>query len=218
MTDVRTIETPHGDARLHTDRSRTPVATLLLGHGAGGGPEAVDLVALAKQLPRHGITVMRVEQPWRVAGKRIAPAPAILDEGLLAVADKLRTRTPLVLGGRSAGARSACRMAAKLGASGVLALSFPLHPPGKPERSRLDELAAVTVPVLVLQGENDPFGRPDEFPGSTELAVVPGGDHSLKVAKKGPITQEDALGLVVEATLEWMVREVIGNAVPSAGV
>lgn len=218
MTDVRLIPTPHGDARLHTDRSRTPIATLLLGHGAGGGPEAADLVALAKQLPRHGITVMRVEQPWRVAGNKIAPAPAILDEGLLAVADKLRTRTPLVLGGRSAGARSACRMAAKLGASGVLALSFPLHPPGKPEKSRLDELAAVAVPALVVQGENDPFGRPDEFPGSTELAVVPGGDHSLKVAKKGPISQDDALGLVVEATLEWMVREVMGNAERSAGV
>jgi predicted alpha/beta-hydrolase family hydrolase len=100
----------------------------------------------------------------------------------------------------------------------VLALSFPLHPPGKPEKSRVDELEAVGVPTLVIQGENDPFGRPEEFPGSTELTVVPGGDHSLKVPKRGPVTQEDALGIVVEATLEWIVREVAGNAVGGAGV
>ena len=218
MTTVRTIPTPHGDARVHTDRARSPFATLLVGHGAGGGIDALDLVALARSLPREGISVVRLEQPWRVAGKKIAPAPAILDDGLVAVADKLRVRTPLVLGGRSAGARSACRTSKHLGASGVLALSFPLHPPGKPDKSRVDELEAVGVPVLVIQGENDPFGRPEEFPGSTELAVVPGGDHSLKVPKKGPVSQDDALGIVVEATLEWIVREVVGNAVGSAGV
>ncbi|HET7689418.1 MAG TPA: alpha/beta family hydrolase [Nocardioidaceae bacterium] len=218
MTTVRSIPTPQGEARVHTDRSRSPFATLLVGHGAGGGVDAVDLVALAKALPREGISVVRLEQPWRVAGKKIAPAPALLDQALIAVADKLRVRTPLVLGGRSAGARSACRTSKHLGASGVLALSFPLHPPGKPDKSRVDELEAVGVPTLVIQGENDPFGRPEEFPGSTELAVVPGGDHSLKVPKKGLVSQEDALGIVVEATLEWIVREVVGNAVRGAGV
>lgn len=212
MSQVRTVGTPHGDARIHTDRSRSPIATLLVGHGAGGGVEALDLVALAKRLPREGISVVRLEQPWRVAGKKVAPAPKILDDCVVAVADQLRLRTPLVLGGRSAGARSACRMSKHLGASGVLALAFPLHPPGKPESSRVDELEAVAVPVLVVQGENDPFGRPDEFPGDTELALVPGGDHSLKVPKRGPVTQEDALGIVVEAALEWIVREVVGNA------
>ena len=212
MTQVRTVSTPRGDARVHTDRARSPFATVVVGHGAGGGIDAPDLVALAKALPREGITVVRLEQPWRVAGKKIAPAPAQLDEALVAVADRLRLRTPLVLGGRSAGARSACRTAKHLGASGVLALSFPLHPPGKPEASRVDELEAVGVPALVIQGENDPFGRPEEFPSDTELAVVPGGDHSLKVPKKGPISQEDAFGIVVEATLEWIVREVAGNA------
>lgn len=218
MTTVRTIPTRHGEARVHTDRARSPFATLLVGHGAGGGIDALDLVALAKSLPREGISVVRLEQPWRVAGKKIAPAPTILDEALVAVADKLRVRTPLVLGGRSAGARSACRTSKHLGASGVLALSFPLHPPGKPDKSRVDELEAVAVPVLVIQGENDPFGRPEEFPGSTELAVVPGGDHSLKVPKRGPVSQDDALGIVVEATLEWIVREVVGNAVGRDGV
>ncbi len=218
MTQVRAIATRHGDARVHVDRSRTPFATLLVGHGAGGGVDAADLVALAKRLPREGISVVRLEQPWRVAGKKVAPAPAILDECLVAVADKLRPRTPLVLGGRSAGARSACRQAHHLGAAGVLALSFPLHPPGRPDKSRLEELTAVQVPVLVVQGESDPFGRPEEFPGSTELSVVPGGDHSLRVPKRGDISQEDALGLVVEATLEWVVREVVGNVKRAAGV
>jgi predicted alpha/beta-hydrolase family hydrolase len=212
MSQIRVVQTPHGEARIHTDRSRSPIATLVVSHGAGGGVDALDLVALALRLPREGISVIRLEQPWRVAGKRIAPAPAVLDECLVAVADQLRPRTPLVLGGRSAGARSACRTAQHLGSSGVLALSFPLHPPGRPERSRIEELEAVAVPTLVVQGENDPFGRPEEFPASFELAVVPGGDHSLKVPKRGAVTQEDALGIVVEATLEWIVRDVVGNS------
>ena len=211
MTAVRTLPTPHGDARLHADRARRPSATLLLGHGAGGGVDAPDLVALARDLPREGITVLRLEQPWRVAGRRVAPAGRVLDECLVAVADRLRPRTPLVLGGRSAGARSACRSAHRLGASGVLALAFPLHPPGRPESSRLTELTAVTVPVLVVQGDRDPFGGPEEFPAETPLGVVPGGDHGLAVPKRGALTQPDAWGLVVEAVLEFVVREVVGN-------
>ena len=211
MTDVRTLSTPHGDARLHADRSRRPFATLLLGHGAGGGTDAPDLAALARDLPREGITVLRLEQPWRVAGRRVAPAGAVLDACLVSVADRLRPRTPLVLGGRSAGARSACRTAHHLGAVGVLALAFPLHPPGRPEASRLEELTAVRVPTLVVQGDRDPFGRPEEFPSAPPLVVVPGGDHGLAVPKRGPLSQEDAWGLVVEAVLEFVVRDVVGN-------
>ena len=210
-TAVRTVPTPHGDARLHTDRSRHPIATLVLGHGAGGGVDARDLEALAAALPRNGVTVVRLEQPWRVAGRKIAPRPQILDECLVAATDKLRVRTPLVLGGRSAGARSAARTARTIGASGCLALSFPLHPPGKPERSRLDELEGAGVPTLVVQGERDPFGRPEEFPEDVDLTVVPGADHGFKVPKRGDVTQEDALQIIVEATLEWVVREVAGN-------
>src|SRR4051812_22728865 len=146
MTSVREVPTPQGTARLHSDRSRHPVATLVLGHGAGGGVDARDLVALARALPREGITVVRVEQPWRVAGKRIAPAPRLLDEAFVAAVDQLRIRTPLVIGGRSAGARSAARTARHLGASGYLGLSFPLHPPGRPEKTRVEELLAVDVP------------------------------------------------------------------------
>jgi predicted alpha/beta-hydrolase family hydrolase len=217
-TAVRTVPTPHGDARLHTDRSRRPIATLLLGHGAGGGPDAADLAALAAELPREGITVIRLEQPWRVAGRKVAPAPKILDECLVAAANQLRARTPLVLGGRSAGARSAARTAHHLGAAGVLALSFPLHPPGKPESSRLEELTAVRVPTVVVQGEADPFGRPEEFPDPVQVVVVPDADHGLKVPKRSELTQADVLGIVVEATLEFVVREVVGNRAAAAGV
>ena len=215
MTVTRVVPTPHGDARLVVDRSKHPIATLLLNHGAGGGVESPDLAVLARELPRDGITVVRLEQPWRVAGKKVAPRAEVLDQCLVAAADKLRPRTPLVVGGRSAGARAALRTAGHLGASGCLALAFPLHPPGRPERSRLAELEAVTLPTLVVQGDRDPFGRPDEFPPDRDLAVVPEADHAFKVAKRAAISQEEALCLIVEATLEWVVREVVGNRTAS---
>jgi len=210
-TTVRTVPTPHGDARLHTDRSRHPIATLVLGHGAGGGIDSRDLEALAASLPRNGISVVRVEQPWKVAGRKLAPRPEVLDECFVAATDKLRVRTPLVVGGRSAGARSASRTATTTGASGCLALAFPLHPPGKPEKSRLDELEGAGVPTLVVQGERDTFGTPEEFPDDVDLTVVPGADHGFKVPRRGEVTQEEALQIIVEATLEWVVREVAGN-------
>jgi uncharacterized protein len=213
MIDTQLVPTAHGDARLVRNRSRRPAATLLLGHGAGGGIDAPDLAALAQDLPRQGVSVVRVEQPWRVAGKKIAPRPNILDECFIAAANKLRVRTPLVVGGRSAGARSAARCAHQLGASGYLALSFPLHPPGRPDKSRLPELEAVDLPTLVVQGERDAFGAPDEFPPDRELTVIPGADHSFKVPRRGPVSSEDAMGIVVEAVLEWIVRDVVGNRI-----
>jgi len=155
--------------------------------------------------------VIRLEQPWRVAGKKVAPRPAVLDECLLAAARQLRSRTPLVIGGRSAGARSAARCAADLEASACLALAFPLHPPGRPERSRIGELEAVAVPTLVIQGERDPFGGPEEFPPGVELTVVPGADHSFRVSRRGAVTQEEAMAIIVEAALEFVVRDVAGN-------
>ena len=211
MSDVRTIPTPHGDARLVTSRSRRPIATLLLSHGAGAGIDTHDLSALATSLPGQGITVHRLEQPWRVAGRKIATPPATLDTALRCAADHLRPHLPLVVGGRSAGARSAARTATYLGAAGVLALSFPLHPPGHPEKSRVAELTGAAVPVLVIQGERDPMGRPEEFPEGTELVVVPSADHGLKVPKSAPLSQEDVGAMIVEATLEWIVREVTGG-------
>ncbi|WP_232681360.1 alpha/beta family hydrolase [Nocardioides sp. R-C-SC26] len=208
---TRDVETPHGVGRLVTSRARRPVVTLLLSHGAGNGIDTRDLEALAQHLPRHGITVVRFEQPWRVAGRRIATPPASLDAGFVAAAAQLRGSTPLVVGGRSAGARSATRTASGLGARGCLALAFPLHPPGKPESSRLPELLGAGVATLVVQGERDAFGRPEEFPDDLDLAIVPGGDHGFAVPARAAVDQEQALEILVESVLEWIVREVVGE-------
>lgn len=208
MTTSRLVQTPHGDARLHVDRSRSPVATLVLGHGAGGGVAARDLAALAKMLPAQGVSVFRVEQPYRVAGRRIASSTRILDEAWLAAVNVLRPQTPLVVGGRSAGARVACRTARHLGASGCLALAFPLAPPNNPDKSRIDELTGAGVPTLVVQGDRDSFGAPDAFPPSVDLAVIPGADHGFATLKRAELSQEDAMGVLVEAVLEWITREV----------
>ncbi len=216
-TTERRIDTPHGEGRLVTSQSRSPFATLLLSHGAGAGIDTPDLDALARHLPRNGITVVRFEQPWKVAGRKVATAPATLDDGLTAAANKLRTRTPLVVGGRSAGARSAARCARLLGATGCLALAFPLHPPGRPDKSRLPELRAARIPTLVVQGERDAMGRPEEFPDDVDLCVVPGADHSFKVSARGPVTGAEAMAIVVETTLEWILREVAGSGGPGNG-
>jgi predicted alpha/beta-hydrolase family hydrolase len=189
---------------LYTDRARRPAATVVLGHGAGGGVESRDLVALAQALPRQGISVVRIEQPWRVAGKKAAPRPEALDEATIACVNAIRVRTPIVLGGRSAGARVACRLARSLGAVGCVALAFPLHPPGRPERSRLPELEGVGLPTFVVQGERDAFGGPDEFPERIELTAIPQADHSFKVPKGAELTQDETLGLIVEAVIEWI--------------
>lgn len=211
MPVERLVGTPQGDARLVVRRAKRPIATLVLTHGAGGGIEAQDLQALARALPGNDISVTLVEMPWRVQGKKLAPRPAVIDACYSACLDAMRMRSPLVIGGRSAGARSACRIAHEAGARGVLALAFPLHPPGKPGSSRLPELEEVGVRTLVVQGENDPFGGPGEFPATVDLTPVPAGDHSFKVARKAPVTQDEALAIVVEAALEWIPRLVVGN-------
>ena len=205
------VPTPRGEARLVRFGAARPRLTVLLTHGAGGGIDAHDLQTLARALPRVGVSVVLVEMPWRVAGKPLAPPPAAIDECYLAVIDGLRSRTPVVLGGRSAGARSACRLATSVSAAGVVALSFPLHPPGRPEKSRLHELVGAGVPTLVVQGGNDPFGKPEEFPETTDLTVVPEGDHGLKVPKRTGLSPDDVAAIVAEATLEWIDREVVGG-------
>lgn len=205
------VETPRGEGRLVSYPAERPAATLLLSHGAGGGIGAGDLEALAEALPAQGITVALFEQPWRRAGRKVAGAPSTLDEAFTAAAGTVSSDVPLVVGGRSAGARSAARTARATGAAACLALSFPLHPPGRPERSRLEELTGAGVPVLVIQGERDAFGTPEEFPADLDLCVVPGADHSLKVRRSEGISQEQVWGIVVESTLEWVVREVAGN-------
>lgn len=206
-TAVRTIATAYGDARLHTDRSRHPVAAVALGHGAGGGVEAPDLAALARELPRAGITVYRIEHPWRVAGRRVAPGSATLDAATVACLNSIRVRCPLVLGGRSAGGRVACRLAAAMGAVGCLALAFPLQPPGK-AASRVQELLDVGLPTFVVQGERDRFGGPSAFPEGVDLTVIPDADHSFGVPRKATLSQEETYALVVEAVVEWITARV----------
>lgn len=213
------VDTPAGDARItwHLPKkataSKKTAAGLVLAvsHGAGGGIEARDLQALAATLPALGVTVALVEQPWRVAGKKLAPAPKTLDTGWRALWPALaRPGLPVVAGGRSAGARVACRTARELGAHAVLALSFPLHPPGRPEKSRAGELLAAGVPTLVVQGGNDPFGKPAEFPGDAfaggghELLEVPYADHSFAVPKRATLTQDEALTLLTDGVGKWI--------------
>ena len=176
------VATPHGRAEVELQHSPQGRAALLLGHGAGGSTSTPDLMAAAESATASGVHVALVTQPYRVAGRR-APAPAgQLDEAWLAVLATLAggvfAGLPLVFGGRSSGARVACRTSTAGGAVGVLCLAFPVHPPGRPDRSRIAELDGVQVPVLVVQGERDPFGRPE--PAAGREVVLLSGDHSLK--------------------------------------
>ncbi|CAL9331385.1 hypothetical protein SUDANB95_00076 [Actinosynnema sp. ALI-1.44] len=194
----RTVQTPYGPARAELHCAPEGRAGLLLGHGAGGGIAAPDLVAATRAAVDVGVHVALVEQPYRVAGRR-APAPAKqLDAAWLAVAEDLGEtwfdEVPLLFGGRSSGARVACRTSAEGQAVAVLCLAFPVHPPGKPEKSRMDELSGIEVPALVVQGENDPFGRPD--PAHHREVVLLKGDHNLKADLEG----------VRRAVGEWLDR------------
>ena len=176
------IDTPHGPARAHVTKVRGSRGAVVLGHGAGGGVGARDLVAAAEEAAAAKCSVALVEQPYRVAGRR-SPAPAAqLDVAWITVIAHLRGKAfkglPVVCGGRSSGARVACRTAAETGAVGVLCLAFPLHPPGRPEKSRQDELDGVAVPVLIVQGASDPFGMPVAGPARTVVTVA--GNHSLR--------------------------------------
>lgn len=197
MTRIQ-VDTPHGPARAEVHCAEDGIAALLLGHGAGGGIEAPDLVAAARAATSAGVHVALIEQPYRVAGRR-APAPARqLDAAWLAVAESLSEHwfadLPLVFGGRSSGARVACRTADAGQAVAVLCLAFPVHPPSNPERTRMGELDGVEAPVLVVQGERDPFGRP-ESSHHREIVLLPG-DHALKADLDG----------VFRAVGEWLGR------------
>ena len=206
---IRELATPHGPARAHLSAAEEPVGALVLGHGAGGGVSAPDLTAAASAAVSVGFTVGLIEQPYRVAGRRSQAPARQLDDAWLAVIDQLREtelrELPLVVGGRSAGARVACRTAAGAGAVACLCLAFPVHPPGRaddPTKSRLPELDAVTVPVLVVQGERDPFGMPPDGPARTVVRIA--GDHSLRNAA--------AVGGAVE---KWLPRFALAGPLRS---
>jgi predicted alpha/beta-hydrolase family hydrolase len=159
------------------------------------------------------VTVALVEQPWRVAGRKLAPAPKTLDAGWTGLWPALaKPGQPVVAGGRSAGARVACRTAKELGAAAVLALAFPLHPPGRPDKSRAEELlaAAAAVPLLAVQGGNDSFGHPAEFPAGHLPAEIPYGDHGFAIPKRAELGQEAALTLLTETVTAWLAE--LGHA------
>ena len=203
-TEVREIATAHGPARAHLDAGGE-AGTLVLGHGAGGGVTAPDLLAACAAAREHGVRTVRVEQPYRVAGRRSPPRAPMLDAAWLAVVARAPRRRPhqcpLICGGRSSGARVACRTASAADAAAVLCLAFPLQPPGRRKDGtrapdRQDELDGAGVPVLVVQGENDRFGMPE--PGPTRAVVALRGDHGLK---------SDAPGLR-EAVGAWLAGRI----------
>ncbi len=204
MPEVLDVATPSGPARVtRTAAQGRARGNLVLGHGAGGLRWTDDVTALRDVAVGSGWTVDLVDQPWRVASRRVGPGPTVLDVAWLAVLEALPvTDGTLVVGGRSAGARVACRTAARVGAVAVLALSFPLHPPGRPDRSRAGELATPAtagIPVHVVQGRTDPFGSPEEvravLPPLATLTAVDG-PHSLE---RVAAAVADAAGEVLEA-------------------
>jgi predicted alpha/beta-hydrolase family hydrolase len=205
------VETQHGWSRAHLHRVADPLGVLLLGHGAGGGVTAPDLVAATGAALSEEIAVVLIEQPYRVAGRR-SPAPAHqLDTAWTEVVQRVRggefAGLPICVGGRSAGARVACRTAEVVGAAGVLCLAFPLQPPRRAAAaaatSRLPELDSVRVPTLVIQGDRDPFGIPTA--AGLRTVVLVRGDHSLK----GDLTA------VADAARPWLVH-VLSKAVAEA--
>jgi uncharacterized protein len=199
------IETPHGPARVHLHPVDGPKAAMVLGHGAGGGVEAPDLVAATEAANSQGLTVALVEQPYRVAGRR-SPAPAKqLDAAWIAVLEHLRSNElsglSLIVGGRSLGARVACRTVEETEGSAVLCLAFPLQPPARKGKEaspdRLPELEAMKVPVLIVQGESDQFGMPPAGKGREVVKVA--GNHSLRA-------DPDAVGEAVRNWLPGVIR------------
>lgn len=215
---VRAVDLSDG-GRLHLSEAEEPRSVLLLGHGASGRIDGADLLALSAALPEEGITVVRHEQAWKVAGSPMRARPDQLDPGwqvaVRHVAGHWRD-VPLLVGGHSAGARCACRGSANPDLptqAAVLALSFPLHPPGRPERSRVDELAGVPVPVTVVQGERDPFGGPDELVAALPagwfdvahrtLVRMEGAGHDL-VPLKRVMSRAAAMRMVVAAALQLL--------------
>jgi uncharacterized protein len=195
------ISTGQGPAEVELDEARKPAFLLIMTHGAGGGPDTKDVLAAGAAAAGLGATVARVLQPYRVRGARAPGSPDRQDAAWLEIVAELRTRyprIPLVQGGRSNGARVACRTALAAGAQGVVALAFPLHPPGRPDSSRVGELRGAGVDVLVVNGERDPFGIPARADAS-RVVVLPGEAHALS---RHPAAVGEAVG-------EWL-SELLG--------
>jgi predicted alpha/beta-hydrolase family hydrolase len=212
------VDTPQGQARFFVDLADRPISILVLGHGAGGGVGAADLELLARRLPPLGITVARFEQPWRTAGRKVGAPPPRLDEAWIAALGWLQeqewAQQPLVAGGRSAGARVACRTSSETNAAAILCLAFPLHPPGQPEKSRLTELLTPRQPRLVVQGGKDSFGTAEELRAAIgkvagiTLVELPGVGHSYRIAKSSAVEPT-----TLHATLVTEVSRFIASTV-----
>jgi uncharacterized protein len=205
---VEPVDTPQGPGRLFVDLAEQPSSLLVLGHGAGGGVSAADLELLARSLPALATTVVRFEQPWRTAGRTVGAPPPKLDDAWRAALGWLMEQEwaaqhPLLVGGRSAGARVACRTASDTNPAAIVCLAFPLHLPGRPEKSRAAELLAPTAPRLVLQGSKDSFGTPAEIRaaiGTAEgvhVVELPGADHAYRIAKSSAFTPADLRSILV---------------------
>jgi len=212
--DPSLVDTRHGPARLIRSPARAAWATLVLGHGAGGGARARDLGWLAMDLPPVGVSVIRVEQPWRVAGRRVASRSEVLDQSWLDALSHITRGSPLVVGGRSSGARVACRTATPTGAVACLALAFPLHPPWRPETSRITELQGSGVPTLVVQGDRDAFGPArafPELPSSIRIVSLAGADHVFSLPRGSTRTAARVRADLVGCVLPWL-QEMIPRA------
>ena len=211
---VEAVETPQGQGRLFVDLAEQPSSLLVLGHGAGGGVSAADLELLAARLPALGTTVVRFEQPWRTAGRTAGAPPPKLDEAWRAalgwLVEQEWAQHPLLVGGRSAGARVACRTASDTNPAAIVCLAFPLHLPGRPEKSRVAELLAPSAPRLVLQGTKDSFGTPEQIRiaiGTAEgikLVELPGADHSYRIGKSSDFTVADLRTTLVAEVSRFM--------------
>jgi len=197
VSTIVPVDTPQGQARFFVDLADRAISILALGHGAGGGVGAADLELLARRLPPLGITVARFEQPWRTAGRKVGAPPPRLDEAWITALGWLQeqqwAQQPLVAGGRSAGARVACRTASDTNAAAIICLAFPLHLPGQPEKSRLTELLTPRQPRLVVQGSKDSFGTAEELRAAIgkvagiTLVELPGVGHSYRIAKSSAV-------------------------------
>jgi uncharacterized protein len=220
---VTAVDTPQGPGKLYVDPAEQPSSLLVLGHGAGGGVAAADLELLAKSLPAFGTTVVRFEQPWRTAGRTAGASPPKLDEAWRAalgwLAEQEWAQYPLLTGGRSAGARVACRTASDTNPVAMVCLAFPLHLPGRPEKSRVAELLAPTAPRLILQGTKDSFGTPGEIRtaiGTAEgikLVELPGADHGYRIGKASDFTAAD-LRVTVVTEVSRFIAAVAGISTP----
>lgn len=203
---IREITTPGGIGRAHVSRPVGAKGTVIVSHGAGGGLKAIDLEIAREATLACGWAFVLIEQPWLVAGRKVAGPPKTLDAAWIPMVQALmsgrgKLPRPLVVGGRSAGARVACRTAEALDAAGALLLSFPLHPPGQPQKSRAPELALAPNPSVIVQGNADPFGTPAEFDGlmppGTVLREVKGA-HSFPKGSRATLREalDGALGML----------------------